>query len=157
MFHRCFCKPYTFWRGRSVVVVLWGVWGLFVSFCYAISVALPTQGPGVGGKGAGAAVTATGGTMIVEKPTWLRHAGLQIFSVDTQPNGLRFATAGGDHKVSQFCLPTLLTYPCLLTLSILFFYTLISIAHSRSMWVTPCRRFWIERKSIMLAEFRRYV
>ncbi|KAG0575691.1 hypothetical protein M758_5G025400 [Ceratodon purpureus] len=37
--------------------------------------------------------------MIVEKPTWLRHAGLQIFSVDTQPNGLRFATAGGDHKV----------------------------------------------------------
>lgn len=37
--------------------------------------------------------------MIVEKPTWLRHAGLQIFSVDTQPNGFRFATAGGDHKV----------------------------------------------------------
>jgi len=38
-------------------------------------------------------------TMIVEKPMWLRHAGLQIFSLDIQPNGLRFATAGGDHKV----------------------------------------------------------
>jgi hypothetical protein len=38
--------------------------------------------------------------MIVEKPMWLRHAGLQIFSLDVQPSGLRFATAGGDHKVS---------------------------------------------------------
>ncbi|KAH9573919.1 hypothetical protein CY35_01G027300 [Sphagnum magellanicum] len=37
--------------------------------------------------------------MIVEKPMWLRHAGLQIFSLDIQPSGLRFATAGGDHKV----------------------------------------------------------
>lgn len=35
----------------------------------------------------------------MEKPTWLRHEGLQIFSVDIQPGGHRFATAGGDHKV----------------------------------------------------------
>ncbi|KAJ7559671.1 hypothetical protein O6H91_04G095700 [Diphasiastrum complanatum] len=37
--------------------------------------------------------------MIVEKPSWLRHAGLQIFSLDIQSSGLRLATAGGDHKV----------------------------------------------------------
>lgn len=37
--------------------------------------------------------------MIVEKPAWLRHEGLQIFSIDIQPTGHRFATAGGDHKV----------------------------------------------------------
>eukprot|EP00250_Pteridium_aquilinum_P005363 c15474_g1_i1 orf=816-3749(+) len=37
--------------------------------------------------------------MIVEKPAWLRHEGLQIFSIDIQPSGQRFATAGGDHKV----------------------------------------------------------
>lgn len=37
--------------------------------------------------------------MIVEKPAWLRHEGLQIFSIDIQPSGHRFATAGGDHKV----------------------------------------------------------
>ncbi|EFJ23133.1 hypothetical protein SELMODRAFT_267866 [Selaginella moellendorffii] len=37
--------------------------------------------------------------MIVEKPEWLRHEGLQIFSVDFQPSGQRCATAGGDHKV----------------------------------------------------------
>jgi protein HIRA/HIR1 len=46
--------------------------------------------------------------MITEKPTWIRHEGLQIFSIDIQPGGLRFATGGGDQKVSfvfsPFCL-----------------------------------------------------
>ncbi|EPS73840.1 hypothetical protein M569_00903 [Genlisea aurea] len=36
--------------------------------------------------------------MIAEKPTWIRHGGTQIFSIDIQPGGLRFATGGGDHK-----------------------------------------------------------
>lgn len=39
--------------------------------------------------------------MIAEKPVWVKHEGLQqIFSIDVQPNGERFATGGGDHKVS---------------------------------------------------------
>ncbi|CAA0825218.1 homolog of histone chaperone HIRA [Striga hermonthica] len=37
--------------------------------------------------------------MIAEKPSWVRHCGTQIFSIDVQPGGLRFATGGGDHKV----------------------------------------------------------
>ncbi|KAL6511029.1 hypothetical protein OROGR_022153 [Orobanche gracilis] len=37
--------------------------------------------------------------MIAEKPSWVRHGGTQIFSIDIQPGGLRFATGGGDHKV----------------------------------------------------------
>ncbi|XP_022985643.1 protein HIRA-like isoform X1 [Cucurbita maxima] len=37
--------------------------------------------------------------MIAEKPSWVRHEGTQIFSIDVQPGGLRFATGGGDHKV----------------------------------------------------------
>ncbi|KAJ1288991.1 hypothetical protein BS78_02G131500 [Paspalum vaginatum] len=37
--------------------------------------------------------------MITEKPSWIRHEGLQIFSIDIQPGGLRFATGGGDQKV----------------------------------------------------------
>ncbi|KAJ7947971.1 Protein HIRA [Quillaja saponaria] len=37
--------------------------------------------------------------MITEKPSWVRHEGMQIFSIDVQPGGLRFATGGGDHKV----------------------------------------------------------
>lgn len=37
--------------------------------------------------------------MIAEKPSWIRHEGLQIFSIDIQPGGVRFATGGGDHKV----------------------------------------------------------
>ncbi|OVA05979.1 WD40 repeat [Macleaya cordata] len=37
--------------------------------------------------------------MITEKPNWIRHEGMQIFSIDIQPGGLRFATGGGDHKV----------------------------------------------------------
>ncbi|KAL6838429.1 hypothetical protein ACP4OV_031674 [Aristida adscensionis] len=37
--------------------------------------------------------------MISEKPSWIRHEGLQIFSIDIQPGGLRFATGGGDQKV----------------------------------------------------------
>ncbi|GMI74318.1 homolog of histone chaperone HIRA [Hibiscus trionum] len=37
--------------------------------------------------------------MIAEKPSWVRHEGMQIFSIDIQPGGLRFATGGGDHKV----------------------------------------------------------
>ncbi|KAL5717078.1 hypothetical protein ACHQM5_010151 [Ranunculus cassubicifolius] len=37
--------------------------------------------------------------MIAEKPNWIKHEGLQIFSIDIQPGALRFATAGGDHKV----------------------------------------------------------
>ena len=40
--------------------------------------------------------------MIAEKPSWIRHEGLQIFSIDIQPGGLRFATGGGDHKVVFF-------------------------------------------------------
>lgn len=40
--------------------------------------------------------------MIAEKPSWIRHEGLQIFSIDVQPGGLRFATGGGDHKVLFF-------------------------------------------------------
>jgi hypothetical protein len=41
--------------------------------------------------------------MLTEKPSWVRHEGLQIFSIDIQPSGLRFATGGGDQKVG-FCL-----------------------------------------------------
>ncbi|KAK6936200.1 TUP1-like enhancer of split [Dillenia turbinata] len=37
--------------------------------------------------------------MIAEKPSWIRHEGMQIFSIDIQPGALRFATGGGDHKV----------------------------------------------------------
>ncbi|CAI0544262.1 unnamed protein product [Linum tenue] len=37
--------------------------------------------------------------MITEKPIWVKHEGMQIFSIDIQPGGLRFATGGGDHKV----------------------------------------------------------
>jgi hypothetical protein len=37
--------------------------------------------------------------MITEKPSWIRHDGLQIFSIDIQPGALRFATGGGDQKV----------------------------------------------------------
>ncbi|KAL5974635.1 hypothetical protein ACLOJK_031305 [Asimina triloba] len=37
--------------------------------------------------------------MIAEKPSWVTHEGMQIFSIDIQPGGLRFATGGGDHKV----------------------------------------------------------
>ncbi|XP_071711114.1 protein HIRA-like isoform X2 [Rutidosis leptorrhynchoides] len=37
--------------------------------------------------------------MIAEKPIWVRHEGMQIYSIDIQPGGLRFATGGGDHKV----------------------------------------------------------
>lgn len=42
--------------------------------------------------------------MIAEKPGWVRHEGMQIFSIDVQPGGLRFATGGGDHKVCFFSL-----------------------------------------------------
>ncbi|XVF46890.1 hypothetical protein PTKIN_Ptkin03bG0064500 [Pterospermum kingtungense] len=37
--------------------------------------------------------------MIAEKPIWVRHEGMQIFSIDVQAGGLRFATGGGDYKV----------------------------------------------------------
>ncbi|KAI0519728.1 hypothetical protein KFK09_007187 [Dendrobium nobile] len=37
--------------------------------------------------------------MITEKPCWVRHEGMQIFSIDIQAGSLRFATGGGDHKV----------------------------------------------------------
>jgi len=37
--------------------------------------------------------------MIAEKPSWVRHEGMQIFSIDVQPGGLWFATGGADHKV----------------------------------------------------------
>lgn len=40
--------------------------------------------------------------MIAEKPSWIKHEGMQIFSIDIQPGGLRFATGGGDHKVTVF-------------------------------------------------------
>lgn len=37
--------------------------------------------------------------MIADRPSWIRHEGLQIFTIDVEPGGLRFATGGGDHKV----------------------------------------------------------
>ncbi|PKA60543.1 Protein HIRA [Apostasia shenzhenica] len=37
--------------------------------------------------------------MITEKPGWIKHEGMQIFSIDIQTGSLRFATGGGDHKV----------------------------------------------------------
>ncbi|KAK8970708.1 Protein HIRA [Platanthera guangdongensis] len=37
--------------------------------------------------------------MITEKPSWVRHESMQIFSIDIQAGCLRFATGGGDHKV----------------------------------------------------------
>ncbi|CAL5020957.1 unnamed protein product [Urochloa decumbens] len=40
--------------------------------------------------------------MITEKPSWIRHEGLQIFSIDIQPGSLRFATGGGDQKKADF-------------------------------------------------------
>lgn len=43
--------------------------------------------------------------MITEKPSWVRHEGMQIFSIDIQAGGVRFATGGGDHKV-RFCFST---------------------------------------------------
>lgn len=52
--------------------------------------------------------------MIAEKPSWIRHEGMQIFSIDIQPGGLRFATGGGDHKVLLFqSLPYILVLYCL--------------------------------------------
>jgi hypothetical protein len=62
----------------------------------------------------------------MEKPMWLWHAGLQIFSLDVQPSGLWFTTAGGDHKVSPsksfvffFRLFTLPPHACTLLFPIL--------------------------------------
>ncbi|GFZ12669.1 AAA-type ATPase family protein [Actinidia rufa] len=40
-----------------------------------------------------------GAKAIAEKPSWIRHEGMQVLSIDIQPGGLRFATGGGDHKV----------------------------------------------------------
>ncbi|XP_061996402.1 protein HIRA-like [Rosa rugosa] len=45
--------------------------------------------------------------MIAEKPSWIRHEGLQIFSIDVQPGGLRVATGGGDHKVRVWNMKSL--------------------------------------------------
>ncbi|KAK9913027.1 hypothetical protein M0R45_036854 [Rubus argutus] len=45
--------------------------------------------------------------MIAEKPSWIRHEGLQIFSIDVQPGGLRLATGGGDHKVRVWNMKSL--------------------------------------------------
>jgi hypothetical protein len=77
-------------------------------------------------------------TMIVEKPMWLRHAGLQIFSLDVQPSGLRFATAGGDHKVSPsksfvffFRLFTLPPHACTLLFPILSQILTYLLTHSK--------------------------
>lgn len=53
--------------------------------------------------------------MIAEKPSWVRHEGMQIFSIDIQPGGLRFATGGGDHKV-KFPFLNLYIYIYLLAL-----------------------------------------
>lgn len=46
--------------------------------------------------------------MIADRPSWIRHEGMQIFTIDVEPGGLRFATGGGDHKV--FLLPFLSYY-----------------------------------------------
>ncbi|KAM1005847.1 hypothetical protein ACFX14_002761 [Malus domestica] len=45
--------------------------------------------------------------MISEKPSWIRHEGMQIFSIDVQPGGLRLATGGGDHKVRVWNMKSL--------------------------------------------------
>ncbi|CAN6543766.1 unnamed protein product [Malus baccata var. baccata] len=45
--------------------------------------------------------------MIAEKPSWIRHEGMQIFSIDVQPGGLRLATGGGDHKVRVWNMKSL--------------------------------------------------
>lgn len=50
--------------------------------------------------------------MIAEKPGWVRHEGMQIFSIDVQPGGLRFATGGGDHKVTRSGLGPLIYSVC---------------------------------------------
>ena len=49
-----------------------------------------------------------GAKTIAEKPSWIRHEGMQIFSIDIQPGGLRFATGSGDHKV-VYLFPMLLS------------------------------------------------
>ena len=53
-------------------------------------------------RGAGTSAAEEEIKMISEKPSWIRHEGLQIFSIDIQAGGLRFATGGGDHKVRSF-------------------------------------------------------
>lgn len=53
--------------------------------------------------------------MIAEKPNWVKHEGMQIFSIDIQPGGLRFATGGGDHKVS---VTNALSISCFLTVTL---------------------------------------
>ncbi|KAL6129723.1 hypothetical protein ACLB2K_073072 [Fragaria x ananassa] len=45
--------------------------------------------------------------MIAEKPSWIRHEGLHIFSIDVQPGALRVATGGGDHKVRVWNMKSL--------------------------------------------------
>lgn len=57
--------------------------------------------------------------MIAEKPSWIRHEGMQIFSIDIQPGGLRFATGGGDHKVGLFS--SLSYFNCLFCLNLFLF------------------------------------
>lgn len=51
---------------------------------------------------------------IVDKPPWVNHAtsssrGVpELFALDACPDGRRFATAGGDHKVKIWSLPAVL-------------------------------------------------
>ncbi|KAK9755333.1 hypothetical protein RND81_01G018300 [Saponaria officinalis] len=50
--------------------------------------------------------------MIAEKPSLIRHEGVQIFSIDIQPGGLRFATGGEDHKLGSTFFRRLGWSPC---------------------------------------------
>lgn len=47
--------------------------------------------------------------MKAEKPSWVSHEGLQIFCIDVQPGGLRFASGGGDHKVRIWSMKSVST------------------------------------------------
>jgi hypothetical protein len=64
--------------------------------------------------------------MITEKPAWIRHEGLQIFSIDIQPGGHRFATGGGDQKVPLFSSSFLFS-PVWLVCACVFFFCFLQI------------------------------
>lgn len=74
--------------------------------------------------------------MITEKPSWIRHEGLQIFSIDIQPGDLRFATGGGDQKVSSetfiLCLAQFALSSCLSQLASVLL-TVVLLIHAASL------------------------
>ncbi|KAM5552159.1 hypothetical protein ABKV19_026828, partial [Rosa sericea] len=82
--------------------------------------------------------------MIAEKPSWIRHEGLQIFSIDVQPGGLRVATGGGDHK------PNFIDWECLAPVGWTNGTSKIAIGsqdHTITVWTTasPCPLFVAKR------------